>query len=371
MSGGATLPERARQLRSPLVVSEAVSGANVQVGTGGTWHTIPEISPGTGYYVSVGDFTLTELGTGESEPLSISVNTLTTVVVINYVEPEGETPATVNVVAYTCDPGFQGRVWADFADGCLDEQNLTNSIAYRLSGPFAARRVTGDTGVGGQTEFTDLPSGDYRLRQETPAGTVATYAFCGLDPDAPNGRSVGDALALRLAPGNEVTCYWFNVPEDLAGNTGAITVYKYACPVTTTSANFDWYNRCDPQGEGVVFNLSVQNGDTFQPVTTAATDADGILRITRLAPGIYDLQEQDAVWCHAESDSVDANGHVVVEAGKRSSVWIFNCVGARTPPNTGAGPMWSGMAPPAVPGPAANSTERWGWPGPFAFRRAA
>ena len=313
----------------------------------------------------VGDFTLTEMGTGESEPLSISVNTLTTVVVINYVEPEGETPAAVNVVAYTCDPGFQGRVWADFADGCLDEQNLTNSIAYRLSGPFAARRVTGDTGVGGQTEFTDLPSGDYRLRQETPAGTVATYAFCGLDPDAPNGRSVGDALALRLAPGNEVTCYWFNVPEDLAGNTGAITVYKYACPVTTPSANFDWYNRCDPQGEGVVFNLSVQDGGTFQPVTTAATDADGILRITRLAPGIYDLQEQDAVWCHAESDAVDANGHVVVEAGKRSSVWIFNCVGAKTPPNTGAGPMWSDSAPVALP------ASRWASPGRFAIRRAA
>jgi uncharacterized surface anchored protein len=319
----------------------------------------------------VGDFVLTELGTGASEPLAVSINTLTTVVVINYVEPEGETPAAIDVVAYTCDAGFQGRVWADFADGCLDDQNLTNSVAYRLSGPFAARRVTGDTGIGGQTAFTDLPAGDYRLRQETPTDMVATYAFCGLDPAAPNGRSVGDALALRLAPGNEVTCYWFNVPEDLAGNTGAITVYKLACPVTTPSSSFDWYNRCDPQGEGVVFNLSVQNGDTFDPVTSAATDADGILRITRLTPGIYALQEIDAVWCHAESDSVDANGHVVVEAGKRSSVWIFNCVGARTPPNTGAGPMWSGMAPPAVPGPAANSTERWGWPGPFALRRAA
>jgi prealbumin domain-containing protein len=319
----------------------------------------------------VGDFVLTELATGESEPLTISVNTLTTVVVINYVEPEGETPAAVNVVAYTCDAGFQGRVWADFADGCLDEQNLTNSVAYRLSGPFAARRVTGDTGIGGQTEFTDLPPGDYRLRQETPTGTVATYAFCGLDPAAPNGRSVGDVLALRLASGNEVTCYWFNVPEDLAGNTGAITVYKFACPVTTPSSSFDWYNRCDSQGEGVVFNLSVQNGEVFDPVTTAATDADGILRITRLAPGIYDLQEEDAVWCHAESDAVDANGHVVVEAGQRSSVWIFNCVGAKTPPNTGAGPMWSGSAPLASPAPVAGPASRWGPVGPFAVRRAA
>ena len=146
---------------------------------------------------------------------------------------------------------------------------------------------------------------------------------------------------------------------------------QVACPVTTPSSSFDWYNRCDPQGEGVVFDLSVQNGDTFEPVTTAATDADGILRITRLAPGIYDLQEVDAIWCHAESDSVDANGHVVVEAGKRSSIWIFNCVGAKTPPNTGAGPMWSGPEPAAVPEPVAGPASHWGLPGPFAVRRAA
>ncbi|MFT4037731.1 MAG: SpaA isopeptide-forming pilin-related protein [Thermomicrobiales bacterium] len=300
--------------------------------------------------LDTGEYVLTELGTGASEPLVISVNTLTTVVVINYVEPEGEEPAAIDVVAYTCDPGFQGRVWADFADGCLDDTNLTNNVAYRLSGPFSARRVTGDGGVGGATEFTDLPPGDYRLRQETPTGTVAVYAFCGLDPAAPNGRSVGDALALRLAAGQQVTCYWFNVPEDLAGNTGAITVYKFACPVTTPSSSFDWYNRCDPQGAGVRFSLAVQNGDRFDPVTTAETDADGILRLTRLAPGIYDLQEVDAVWCHAESDNVDANGHVVVKAGERASVWIFNCVGAKNPPNTGAGPMWSGPAA-ALPQP--------------------
>jgi len=86
------------------------------------------------------------------------------------------------------------------------------------------------------------------------------------------------------------------------------------------------------------------------PVTVAATDSDGILRLTRLQPGIYDLKEVDAAWCHAESDSVNADGHVVVEAGQRSSVWIFNCVGAKNPPNTGAGPMWSGAG--GLPGSA-------------------
>ena len=151
---------------------------------------------------------------------------------------------------YTCAPGFQGRVWLDFAEACLDDANLTNNVGFRLSGAVSARRVTGDTGSGGATRFDGLPAGDYRLREETPLGTVAVYAFCGLDPTSPNGRGVGDAVNLRLAAGQTVTCHWFNVPEDLAGDTGAITVYKYACPVTVPPAGFDWYSRCDPPGPG-------------------------------------------------------------------------------------------------------------------------
>lgn len=301
----------------------------------------------TGRYqvtLPTGNYVLTELASGVSEDLVVSLNTLTTIVVVNAIEPEGEEPAIIAVRSYTCDPGFQGRVWADFAESCLREQALTNNVAYRISGPIAARRVTGDTGIGGTTQFTGLPPGSYRLRQETPAGVVAVYAFCGLDANAPTGRSVGDVLDLQVASGQQFTCAWFNVPEDLSGGFGAITVYKYACPITTPANGFDWYGRCDPQGQGVRFSLSRWDGQGYVPVTIGATDSDGILRVTQLQPGLYDLKEVDAVWCNAESDSVNAQGQVVVEAGKRASIWIFNCVGAKNPPNTGAGPMWSGAS---------------------------
>ena len=309
-----------------------------------------------------GDYTLTEQASSASEDVTISLNTLTTVVVVNYVEPEGEAPAAIDVMAYTCAPGFQGQIWQDFVDGCLSNDTLTNNVGFRISGVVSARRVTGDGGIGGATRFDGLPAGDYQLREETTTGTVATYAFCGLDPNAPNGRAVGTALTLRLAAGQNVTCHWFNIPEDLTGDTGAITVYKYACPVTTPSASFDWYGHCDPQGQGIRFSLSVWDGAAFTPVTTAATDADGILRLTRLQPGTYDLKELDGAWCHAESDSVNADGHVVVTAGKRASVWIFNCVGAKNPPNTGAGPMWSDAA--ALPGAVSSLCAGLGlvWP---------
>jgi hypothetical protein len=327
--------------------------------------------------LNTGDYVLTEVSTRGSEPLTVRVNTLTTVVVVNYVEPEGEQPAAIDVVKYTCAPGFQGRVWLDFAEGCLDDVNRTDNVGFRLSGAVSARRVTGDTGIGGATRFDGLPPGDYRLREETPLGTVAVYAFCGVDPNSPNGRGVGDAVNLRLAAGQTVTCHWFNVPEDLAGDTGAITVYKYACPVTVPPTGFDWYGRCDPQGQGVGFSLSVWDGAQFLPVVTGATDSDGILRFTRLQPGTYDLQEVDATWCHAESDSVNAQGQVVVAAGERASVWIFNCVGAKNPPNTGAGPgafrgrPWAG----AAAGPASLPVADFGlsllWPlaGLVALRR--
>jgi uncharacterized surface anchored protein len=298
--------------------------------------------------VPTGDYVLTENSTGASEDLTVFVNTLTTIVVVNYVEPEGEEPATIDVLKYTCEAGFQGSLWADFAAGCVSSVNLTNNVTFRLSGVVSAQRVTGDTGAGGTTTFDGLTAGDYQLREETPAGTVAVYAFCGLDPANPSGRAVGNSVGLRLAAGQTVTCHWFNVPEDLTSNTGALTVYKFACPVTTPPANFDWYARCDPQGQGVNFNLSMWDGARFVPVTTAATDNDGILRFTRLQPGTYDLKEVKAVWCHAESDNVDAQGHVIVAAGKRASVWIFNCVGAKRPPNTGAGPLWSNPALPAA-----------------------
>jgi hypothetical protein len=54
-------------------------------------------------------------------------------------------------------------------------------------------------------------------------------------------------------------------------------------------------------------------------------DANGVLRLEDLAPGRYRLVQTDVDWCHAESDRVDDQGSVVVNAGERASVWIFNC----------------------------------------------
>ena len=102
---------------------------------------------------------------------------------------------------------------------------------------------------------------------------------------------------------------------------------------------FDWYEECESQGSGVRFSQAVWDGTRFVPKSTGATNEDGLLRFSRLQPGTYQLKEIGAEWCHAESDSVNAQGNVVVRAGQRANVWIFNCLGAKQPPNTGAGPL--------------------------------
>ena len=75
------------------------------------------------------------------------------------------------------------------------------------------------------------------------------------------------------------------------------------------------------------------------PKTTGITNENGLLSFGRLKPGTYSLKEVGGDWCHAKSDNVDAQGNLIVRAGQRTNVWIFNCVPTKQPPNTGSGAM--------------------------------
>ena len=136
-----------------------------------------------------------------------------------------------------------------------------------------------------------------------------------------------------------LTCRFFNIPDDLTDSTGAIKVTKYVCdlPGNKRPENFDWFANCSIETDGVKFTLSVQQAGKFVPKSTGLTNADGIINFGNLKPGTYQLKEVGADWCHAESDNVNPQGNLIVRAGQRTSVWIFNCVPTKNPPNTGAG----------------------------------
>ena len=265
-----------------------------------------------------------------------AVNTLTTVVVINYVEPEGEQPAAIDVVKYTCAPGFQGRVWLDFAEACLDDANLTNNVGFRLSGAVSARRVTGDTGIGGATRFDGLPSGDYRLREETrwapsrstpsvasipsPTGAEwATRSICVcLRPDRHLSlvqRAGGPRRGYRGDHGLQVRLS--RSRSRRRGSIGMAAAIRKARESSSVCRSGMARDSCrSSPGRRMATAFFALPGCNRAPMTCRRSTPPGA----------------------AESDSVNAQGQVVVAAGERASVWIFNCVGAKNPPNTGAGP---------------------------------
>lgn len=274
-----------------------------------------------------------------SEDVDVAVNQLTTVVVLNFVAPPEPAPGMVEVVKYTCAPGLRGVTFEDFVNACAESRTLTNNVPFLLAGAVNARRVTGDVGEQGITRFFNLQPGPYRVRELVAADAAqSVFTFCGADPNAPDRASIGTTMDVEVGNGQTIVCYVFNVPDLVSDTAGSIVVQKFSCPVASPPPGYNWRAECAPQGAGVRFALAFFDGTQFAPRATGATGQDSTLQFIDAPPGLYQLTEVGAKWCRAESDSVDAKGNVTVTAGKRSSIWIFNCTGAKTPPNTGAGP---------------------------------
>jgi uncharacterized surface anchored protein len=298
----------------------------------------------------------------DAEDVLIYAGQQTTVVVIDYVEPPAPKPATVNVIKYTCAPGFGGVYYADFLNNCTADSELTNNVSFRTSGPTVAKRITGAAGQPGRASFTQLKAGDYTLIEDVPSTAVSVYAFCGYDVyNWADWYSATGSVFLPLRAGDTVTCIWFNVPDDLSDSTGAIVVHKYACNGRNFPAGYDYFANCPAETDGIKFAISLKQGNQFVPRTTAITNQNGLISFGRLKPGTYNLKEVGGDWCHAKSDSVDAQGNLIVRAGQRTNVWIFNCVPTKQPPNTGAGPMAGVIGGGAVSG-AGAVLAGFAWP---------
>ena len=271
----------------------------------------------------------------------------TTVVVIDYVQPPKPKPVTINVVKYTCDPGFSAVYFADFMANCSDPSQLTNGISFRISGAASVQRITGSNGAG-KTSFANLPAGNFTISEDLPNANTSAFGFCGYDPNNPDWRTTTGKLNFTLNQGDVYTCTWFDVPDLVTKTTGVIIVHKYVCTSAAYPTNFDWYGNCAIKTDGAKFSIATLIEGKFVQKATGTTDANGLLNFPGLRPGVYQLKEIGANWCHAESNSVNSQGNVVVKAGERSEVWIFDCVPTKSPPNTGAGPL-------AGPGGAVNA----------------
>jgi hypothetical protein len=244
------------------------------------------------------------------------------------------------VESYTCPPSFNGTAYGDFAASCINDSSPTNNLTVRLDGEIDYKRVTGDQGVIGTTVFDDVEAGKYLAYGEKPYNIPLLYLFCGNNPDDPSAaKAINGSIPLDLANGEEVTCEFFLVPEQLTKDTGSILVHKFDCPIENPAKGYDWANECERSATQQVFALGTFNQEMqgFEELTHVQANPDGLVRFPGLAPGTYELTEVDSRWCFAQSNSVNAQGNVVVQANRLAEVWIYNCVGTSQPPNTGAG----------------------------------
>lgn len=181
-----------------------------------------------------------------------------------------------------------------------------------------------ETGDDGEVAYYSARSGETEVVLVL-AGEVSTAGSTIYWVETDAGRQPAAGLGLTCAFKTFATPEPTPSPE-AAASTGWITVQAYRCDVATPpdAASFDWYGECAAPGDDLVFDLFL--GDDAEPIETLRVDDAGITTFVSLDPGTYRLEESGGDWCYAESDSVDASGDVVVEAGNGATVWIFQCM---------------------------------------------
>ena len=210
---------------------------------------------------------------------------------------------------------------------------------------------------GGSVTIGDVGGDDANMAIDASGGTASADASGGDNNVAiAGGGQVGDEnaqvvelskLTLELegnvVPGRQTT-YWVDtdigrrpasgpalvqVAEETE-NTGAIIAEAKMCDIPQPQQGFDWFGQCTAPVTGMSFSLYPESGAST-PLATSDTNAQGRARFGNLPPGTYQLKPEGAlgsestIWCYAESDRVDANGNIIVEADAESHVWSFTC----------------------------------------------
>ena len=116
--------------------------------------------------------------------------------------------------------------------------------------------------------------------------------------------------------------------DDTAADAGVIIAEARTCAIGEAQPDYDWFGQCTSPAVDMRFTLLPATGDG-RAAGDLATNAQGRAHFGGLAPGTYQLQPEGTIWCYAESDRVDGNGNIIVEAGVESHVWSFVCSGPR------------------------------------------
>ena len=114
--------------------------------------------------------------------------------------------ATVTITNLICPTGYSGTNYVADCTGVPDP-----SLPFEISGPASA---SGQTDATGTVVFEGLPAGTYTVTGGAPGDFAEAVIECaGQESIAQDGV----ILTLEIAADAEVTCSWWNIPEDVSG----------------------------------------------------------------------------------------------------------------------------------------------------------
>ena len=137
--------------------------------------------------------------------------------------------------------------------------------------------------------------------------------------DTPPAEPTANAPALPTATAPAV-----QLTPEVTDPTGSVVVFAHTCPVALASSQLRLVRRMHRSESGVRYRLVRVDTETRDGVTTS-TNSTGRAQFFSLQPGTYELTQAEGDWCHAQSDNVDADGNLIVNAGQRTTVWVFAC----------------------------------------------
>jgi hypothetical protein len=205
-----------------------------------------------------------------------------------------------------------GNVNGDNANVAIDASGGTASADASGGNNNVAVAGGGQVGTDAAAQTVELSKLTLELEGNVVPGRQTTY---WVDTDVGRRPASGPAL-VQMAEETE--------------NTGAIIAEAKMCDIPQPQQGFDWFGQCTAPVTGMSFSLYPQSGAST-PLATSDTNAQGRARFGNLPAGTYQLKPEGAlgsesmIWCYAESDRVDANGNIIVEADAESHVWSFTC----------------------------------------------
>lgn len=189
-----------------------------------------------------------------------------------------------------------------------------------VGGDYEQVEVRAGEGLNGYASKSDKDKFTLELDGDVSTSGTAAYWIvtgAGLFPAEGPALECGGAAALELTG---------STPESTpAPETGTLAVVVATCAdVPADTSGFDWFGQCQPGGKGEEYRLTEASGDGMQ-AWMATPDGEGTALFETLPPSEYRLETMGEAWCHAASDHVTADSTVIIEAGQRTSVYVFLC----------------------------------------------